>query len=85
MFFLLHPRSQTPVCEAYAAVLSDLAAAPRQDAFAMALRDERRPLKKAALEKLKPEAGGAVTPCLVAPLVQVKCSAIQCDLVQRLG
>ena len=37
----------------------------------MALRDERRPPKKAALERLKPESGGALEPSLVTPLVQV--------------
>ena len=69
------------MCEAYAGVLADLASAVRRDGFVMALRDERRPVKKAALERLTAPSspagggkvggggGGAVAVCLIAPLV----------------
>ena len=76
--------AQSPVCEAYSGALAELAAAVRHDGFAIALRDERRPAKKAALEKLLSGGaggggtagstfGGTVASCLVAPMVQAAC------------
>ena len=66
------------MCEAYAGALAELAGAIRHDGFAIALRDERRPAKKAALEKLVSRGGGGtvggtVSSCLVASMVQAAC------------
>ena len=71
--------TQSPVCEAYAGALAELTAAVHHDGFAIALRDERRPAKKAALEMLVSRGGGGgtvggtVSSCLVAPMVQAAC------------
>ena len=52
--------------DALAQALAELAAATRHEALVDAAKDEKRPLKKAALEKLP---GASVQSCLVAPLV----------------
>ena len=54
--------------EAFAQALADLALAVRRDGYSLALRDEKKAPKKAALEALGGR--GALAGCLSMPLVQ---------------
>lgn len=56
------------MCEAFAQALADLALAVRRDGYSLALRDEKKAPKKAALEALGGR--GALAGCLSMPLVQ---------------
>lgn len=54
--------------DAYALALCDLAVAVKHDALADAIKDEKRPAKRAMLERLRQE-GVALRACLVQPFV----------------
>ncbi len=62
------------VRDAYASTLAELAAAVRHEAFGDAYKEEKRPIKRAVLEKLSADAvgstgGGALHACLSQPLL----------------